>query len=318
MKLVGKSGRRLLFEKPDGTGVVKDTVTGRVWNDGLSVQSILGHGRWRDPEPGDIEKHGSSHDESDHGNWAKGRKSRRQSARALRREALTQGGFTIKDTTGMRPHKGYMVAIEGAEVKVPIKDLTAERIRQYRQRFKDLLDDPGNYFGAWVNTEDGYCYLDISRRFRNKDKAIEFGQKSGQLAIFHLDTFDTISLAKRGKGWVYVPLRKSDSPFQQYKAILSAIDPIEKHGDSHDESAHGNWADDDFTSKPAKAPKKTTRKTPAKDYEGGYAAGLRGSPDALERADQRNASRAWYLGFHDAMAGDPKWTLMDRDGTVKG
>lgn len=223
MKLVGKSGSRLLYDKGDGIGMVVNTATGEEWDDGLSVQSILVHGRWKDPTPEDIQKH-ADHDQKKHGRRKGGRKTRWQSARALRREALREGGFTIKDTTGMRPHKGYMVAIEGAEVKIPIRELTAEKIRQYRKRFADLLDDPGNYFGAWVNTEDGNVYLDISRRFLDKDKAIEFGKESNQLAIFHLDTFDTITLAKKGKGWVYVPLDKKASPYEQYKAILEAID----------------------------------------------------------------------------------------------
>lgn len=49
-----------------------------------------------------------------------------------------------------------------------------------------------------------------------------------------------------------------------------------------------------------------------RDYNNGWRAGrkyteVRGLTP-LERADQRNASHAWYDGYHDRDAGRPKWT----------
>lgn len=54
----------------------------------------------------------------------------------------------------------------------------------------------------------------------------------------------------------------------------------------------------------------------ARDYQAGYVAGERGSEGALERADARGASHAWYDGYHDAAAGREKWTY--REWRIKG
>lgn len=46
----------------------------------------------------------------------------------------------------------------------------------------------------------------------------------------------------------------------------------------------------------------------SRDYANGYSVGLRGTEGALEAADGRNVSHAWYDGYHDAAAGRDKWT----------
>lgn len=46
----------------------------------------------------------------------------------------------------------------------------------------------------------------------------------------------------------------------------------------------------------------------SREYRAGYIAGERGAEGALERADARNVSNAWYDGYHDAAAGREKWT----------
>lgn len=45
-----------------------------------------------------------------------------------------------------------------------------------------------------------------------------------------------------------------------------------------------------------------------RDYLSGWNASERGSEGALERADDRNVSHAWYDGYHDNAAGRPKFT----------
>lgn len=49
-----------------------------------------------------------------------------------------------------------------------------------------------------------------------------------------------------------------------------------------------------------------SKKQFSKHYNQGYAAGLRGHPDALGRADQRGVHRDWYTGFHHGAEGAPK------------
>lgn len=46
----------------------------------------------------------------------------------------------------------------------------------------------------------------------------------------------------------------------------------------------------------------------ARDYQLGWAASRRNSPNALENADIREVSHAWYDGYLDYAAGRMKWT----------
>lgn len=46
-----------------------------------------------------------------------------------------------------------------------------------------------------------------------------------------------------------------------------------------------------------------------KDYENGWKTSQRGSEGALDRADARNVSHAWYDGYADYAASREKWHL---------
>lgn len=143
-----------------------------------------------------LRKHGTAHDESSHGNWA-----RNMSGRQLSDEVKTQyeisgeGGFTVHHPTGMRPEKGFAVAVPGAEQVVgTVEALTPRHINQYRQTHAAKLAEPDTFLGAWVDTTDGQVYLDISVVFDDRDAAIEYGRSSNQKAIFDLATFEDIRL----------------------------------------------------------------------------------------------------------------------------
>lgn len=45
-----------------------------------------------------------------------------------------------------------------------------------------------------------------------------------------------------------------------------------------------------------------------RDYRNGWNVSLCGDEGALERADDRNVSSAWYDGYMDVACGRPKWT----------
>lgn len=54
----------------------------------------------------------------------------------------------------------------------------------------------------------------------------------------------------------------------------------------------------------------------ARDYVNGWNVSERCSDGALDRADLRGVSDAWYDGYHDSAAGRPKWAW--RDARRKG
>lgn len=134
-----------------------------------------------------LAKHGTTHDESSHGNWARGISSPQLAAEAK------EGGFTVSES-GHRPTSGFVVATPGAERRIPVDQLTPDTISAYRKEFAERLAQPDTYLGAWYDTESGDVFLDVSKVYEDRDEAIEYGRSSNQLAIFDLSTFTEIRL----------------------------------------------------------------------------------------------------------------------------
>ena len=55
-----------------------------------------------------------------------------------------------------------------------------------------------------------------------------------------------------------------------------------------------------------------------RDYQKGWAASMRLSDGALDRADQRGVSHAWYDGYMDNAAGREKWHLRSTCPAING
>jgi hypothetical protein len=138
-----------------------------------------------------IAKHGGgSHDQSSHGNWARG-----ISSPQLAAETDEPGeGFTVEERTGHRPSSGFVSAVPGAEQPIPAAEFTPRHIADYRRQHAALLAQPGNHLGAWYDSDTDIIYLDVSRVFSDRQEALDFARSSDQLAIFDLSTFEEIRL----------------------------------------------------------------------------------------------------------------------------
>ncbi len=108
-------------------------------------------------------------------------------------DTLKDGGLTIKPFTGEKPASGYMVALQGYELQVPVEQfftgIVADYIGQHAQK---LMDNPALCLGTWVN--EGTVYLDLSENIASRDKALELGKERNQLAIFNLETFEEVTV----------------------------------------------------------------------------------------------------------------------------
>ena len=106
-------------------------------------------------------------------------------------DTLANGGLTIKPFTGEKPSGGYMVALQGYELQVPVTEfftgVVADYIGEHAQK---LMANPALCLGTWLN--EGTVYLDLSENVSNREKALELGRERHQLAIFSLDTFEEV------------------------------------------------------------------------------------------------------------------------------
>ena len=106
---------------------------------------------------------------------------------------LRDGGLTIKPFTGEKPSGGYMVALQGYELQVPVSEfftgVVADYIGEHAQK---LMNNTALCLGTWVN--EGIVYLDLSENVPNREKALELGRERHQLAIFNLENFEEVTV----------------------------------------------------------------------------------------------------------------------------
>ena len=106
-------------------------------------------------------------------------------------DTLANGGLTIKPFQNEKPETGYMVALEGYELQVPVSEFFTGVVADYLgEHAQKLMDNPSLCLGTWVN--EGTVYLDLSENIASRERALELGRERNQLAIFNLETFEEV------------------------------------------------------------------------------------------------------------------------------
>lgn len=106
------------------------------------------------------------------------------SGQDLSRQLQTEGGFSVDPYTGQTPQSGSMASAFGAEEQYP-GTVSPSQIESYAQRRGPHMQSTGAYMGGWQ--DDDTAYLDQSRRFGDRDQAMEYGRRNAQRAMYDLD-----------------------------------------------------------------------------------------------------------------------------------
>lgn len=102
-----------------------------------------------------------------------------------------------RDPRNAAPSRGYMVSDKGPERIIP-GNASAKEIEIHQMDNRDaLLSDENVFHGGWKS--DGNSYLDVSRHYRTKNRAMRAGRRNEQLAIFDLSTKESIPVTPRRK-----------------------------------------------------------------------------------------------------------------------
>ena len=108
-------------------------------------------------------------------------------------DTLANGGLTIKPFTGEKPASGYMVALEGYELQVPVSEFFTGIVADYLgEHAQKLMSNPALCLGTWLN--EGIVYLDLSENVGSRERALELGRERHQLAVFNLETFEEVTV----------------------------------------------------------------------------------------------------------------------------
>lgn len=101
-------------------------------------------------------------------------------------DTLTNGGASFNILTGeYNPSNGYMLAIKGHELQVPLNSFNQKVLSDYIKSKSDILMSgitSDKFIGSWVN--DGIVYLDCSVKYLTATQAIQTGIENGELAIW--------------------------------------------------------------------------------------------------------------------------------------
>lgn len=114
------------------------------------------------------------------------------------KSTVANGGVTIS-LEGKMPSKGLAYApYKGTERIIPEKDFNAKHIETYKNDHAKELEEPGNHLGMWV--DEGKVYMDISKVGDNSPETLESAMKASQLAVFDLESFETVTLGEIKNG----------------------------------------------------------------------------------------------------------------------
>ena len=146
-----------------------------------------------------VEKYNTNHDPKT-GRFCSG-----TVAGGIANHTARHGGISINMNNGSFPKDGYMCAVypERSEL-IDAKDATnmakcEERIQAFHEKNKDVLKEEGNVLGTWLDPDTGNIYLDISKRFEDKDEAFKFASDQDEKSIFDIKNMESIDVGGTGR-----------------------------------------------------------------------------------------------------------------------
>lgn len=105
-----------------------------------------------------------------------------------------EGGFTLDPRTAMPQTSGWAFSPDKSTERVIDGLASAEDIEKFMADNAEALAQPGNFLGGW--TSDGKSYLDVSNVTADRAEAEAAARAADQLAIFNLETGETVSIPK--------------------------------------------------------------------------------------------------------------------------
>ena len=104
-----------------------------------------------------------------------------------------QGGATFTGRELLTKKSGFVVAIEGRELRKPLGDCSflSDLLAGYWESNWDILANPGYYLGAWIDNDD--IVLDVVTVIPSQEFALAMAFVNNQKAIYDLSTGEVIN-----------------------------------------------------------------------------------------------------------------------------
>jgi len=85
----------------------------------------------------------------------------------------------------------YMVSVDGYEKVIEREKFNVSVLNAFIESLPEGLKDS---VGTWLNKDDGNVYLDVSKGYDDKEKAVRIGEENEQLAIYDTVQNEEITL----------------------------------------------------------------------------------------------------------------------------
>lgn len=111
----------------------------------------------------------------------------------IKKYLLENKGATLTADTlePSQEKKGFMVSLYGTEIQEKDIEKVIDRIEERAEQLKNN-NKKGLFVGVWLY--DGIWYIDTSRNIKSRKKAIYYGEKQKQIAIYNLENGEEIKL----------------------------------------------------------------------------------------------------------------------------
>ena len=132
-------------------------------------------------------------------------------------EIVKNGGATLdKNYNNFSSNKGYMVSLQGQEVKVNKNDI--QEIKKEIEKKREFIKDKrGLYVGLWLDND--VMYIDVSIHIVDYLRALEVGRNNKQLAIYDLKNNESIYLNYMIFYNMYEIIKDNNNNIIDYKLI---------------------------------------------------------------------------------------------------
>lgn len=136
---------------------------------------------------------------------------------------INNGGLTLtKELENADFKSGFIVSKKATESTFDIQDKKAifKTIKEYQARLKN-----NEYLGFWL--DNGIFYIDISKHYESKQKAIKTGIINKQVAIFDIVNNKSIYLTK--KAYIIYKYNKLNNDLEYIKEYYNINDIIKDY-----------------------------------------------------------------------------------------
>lgn len=121
-----------------------------------------------------------------------------QAHRAVVNETISDShkknsGSSISQRSGRPITKGFPVGV-GFEETIDGEVVSPDDIDRFRNVYQEELNKPGREIGTWYNEEDKKSYISVVQIAETQEEAMQLGRDQGEIAVYNLETGETIPL----------------------------------------------------------------------------------------------------------------------------